>query len=210
MALEATHMRIALDLKEKYQVKDVEKYIVGTIYPDSRYVTGIDRLLTHPADYMDWHWDTAGDFKKGWLVHLLADKIQWQVTKEMLSQVFEGETGQGSEVWVKHTAIKILQDMDDVKKFDIKQCLLYLKFTDNPNGEDLKKMQQYNMILFKTYVDSDNITIDNYHYTWKEFGIGDDLVAKVKLQTEKYSKDEVVMAAVSKIYQQMLERIKIL
>ena len=210
MALEATHMRFALDLKEKFQVRDVEKYIVGAIYPDSRHVTGIDRALTHPVDYIDWHWDTASDFKKGWFAHLLADKMQWLVTKECLPQIFEGEIGPGSEVWVKRTAIKILQDMDDVIRFDIKQYLPYLKFADNPNGEDLKKIKKYNRIFFTTYADPENITIDSYYDTWKKFGIGDELALKVRIKTEQYGKDATVMAAVNKIYQQMLERTKLL
>ena len=51
MALEATHMRFALDLKNKYQVRNIKKYIVGTIYPDSRYLSGIDRTLTHSENF---------------------------------------------------------------------------------------------------------------------------------------------------------------
>lgn len=207
MALEATHMRFALDLKDKYQVQDIEKYVVGTIYPDSRYITGIDRALTHPVDYMDWRWDSASDFKKGWLVHLLADKIQWKITQEYLPDVFVGKTGQGSEVWVKHTAIKTLQDMDDVKKFDIKQCLPYLEFVDNPNGEDLKKVKKYNQLFPKCYVEPESMVINKYFEMWKEFGIGDELALKLKIQTEQYGKDDAVMSAVGKIYQQMLDRI---
>ena len=65
MALEATHIRFALDLKDKYQVKDLEKYISGTIYPDSRYVSEIGRELTHPKDYLDWDIFAVDDFKKG-------------------------------------------------------------------------------------------------------------------------------------------------
>ena len=38
MALEATHIRFAYDLKEKYKITDLEKYISGLIYPDSRYI----------------------------------------------------------------------------------------------------------------------------------------------------------------------------
>lgn len=47
MSLGATHIRFALDLRDRYQVQDIEKYLSGTIYSDSRYVTKIDRNLTH-------------------------------------------------------------------------------------------------------------------------------------------------------------------
>ncbi len=52
MSLEATHIRFALDLKDKYRVQAIEKYISGTTYPDSRYVTKIDRGLTHNDDIL--------------------------------------------------------------------------------------------------------------------------------------------------------------
>lgn len=41
MALEATHLRFALDLLPKLEVKDINDYLAGSIYPDSRYTTGI-------------------------------------------------------------------------------------------------------------------------------------------------------------------------
>lgn len=204
MALEATHIRFALDLKDKYQVKNLKKYIIGTIYPDSRYVTGVGRLLTHPTDYFDWHWEIADDFKKGWLIHLLADKIQYRVTKEILPDVFNGATGQGSEVWIKHSAIKNLLDLDDIKKFDIKHYLPYLAYAENPNGEDIEKIREYNQIFAKMYSDLLKVNINSYCEMWKKIGIGDELALKIKAQTENYSKNNEIMEAVGKIYQKML------
>ena len=84
MALEATHIRLAFDLKERYGVKDVKRYIAGTIYPDSRYVAHIDRMATYPEDYLDWDLNRMDDFKKGWFVHLFADHVQYRVAKDLL------------------------------------------------------------------------------------------------------------------------------
>jgi hypothetical protein len=50
MALEATHIRFALDLKDTYGVNDVHAFVSGAVYPDSRYVMGIDRIATHPVN----------------------------------------------------------------------------------------------------------------------------------------------------------------
>lgn len=210
MALEATHIRFALDLKDKYQVKDVAQYVAGAIYPDSRYFSGLDRILTHPTDFMDWHWDEADDFKKGWFVHLLADRIQWLVIKEDLPDILEGKYGQGSEVWIKHTAIKILQDLDDANKFDIKQCFPYLKFITNPNGEDADKIKAYHESLPKIYTDLTKLNIGSYHEMWKEFGIGGELAEKIKFQAEQYRQDTKLMAAIGQIYQKMLNKARAL
>lgn len=204
MALEATHIRFALDLKDKYGVQDIERYVSGTIYPDSRYVTKIDRMATHPEDYRAWDMKRIHDFKKGWFAHLLADDIQWGITKELLPQVFEGSQGQGGERWIKHTAIKILQDLDDVRKFDIKHYLPLLSHVENPNGEDIKMLEQYNQIFPKMYADPDKANIDNCYEMWKAFGIDDELANKVKLQAEEYSRDSAVMDVVAKIYPAML------
>jgi hypothetical protein len=208
MALEATHIRFALDLKDKYGVQDVERYVAGSIYPDSRYVTEVDRMATHPEDYMEWDMKRIDDFRKGWFAHLLADNIQWDITKKLLPQVFEGSQGQGGERWIKHTAIKILQDLDDVKKFNISQYLPYLAHIENPNGEDMKMMKQYYDIFPTMYANPGAVNIDSCYAMWKEFGIGDELAARVKVQAEQYSKDSTVMDAVVKIYPEMILRVK--
>ena len=47
MALAATHIRLAIDMAGRYPIKRFSEFISGTIYPDSRWLTGIDRDLTH-------------------------------------------------------------------------------------------------------------------------------------------------------------------
>ncbi len=207
MALEATHIRFALDLKDKYQIKDIKKYISGVVYPDSRYITGIDRELTHPTDYTDWLWSETDDFRKGWFVHLLTDQIQSRVTREKLPQVFEGSYGQGSDVWIKHSAIKILLDLDDVKKFDIKEYLPYLNYVENPNGEDLKKLKKYNQIFVKMYAEPERINVKTSCKMWRDFGVGSDLVEKVRIKVVEYGKDATIMQVIGEIYQDMLTKL---
>jgi len=210
MALEATHIRFALDLQDKYQVKDTEKYVVGTIYPDSRYFTGIDRVLTHPTDYADWNWEEADDFKKGWLAHLLADKIQWQIIQEVLPDIFMGDYGHDRETWVKHTAIKVLQDIEDAKKFNIKLYLPYLEFAANPNGEDIEKVRESNQAISKLYTEPGKLDINSYHKLWESSGIGGELIKRLIGQAEQYRADRRIMTVVNSLYQKMLNKINTL
>ena len=137
MALEATHMQFALDLKDEYQVIDLEKYIVGSIYPDSRYVTGIDRTLTH-GEWILADDFTVDDFHKGWQVHQLADNIQTEIIKDYfpkLVPVFAKEDKMIKDEWTMFSAIKIIQDMNDLQKFDLQQSVKYLEnYVFNPNG----------------------------------------------------------------------------
>lgn len=202
MALEATHIRFALDLQQKYQVRNLQKYISGTIYPDSRYVTRLDRTFTHPQNYMDWDLTQVDDFQKGWYAHLLCDKIQRLVMKEMIPTAFEGTTGQGSEVWIKHTALKILQDMDDVHQFDIKAALPNLEYIENPNKERVDLLIRYNQIFIRLYTEP-HLNLDRYILMWKEMGLGDDIAIKVKEQVLEYQADKGIMDSLKKVYSRM-------
>ncbi len=206
MALEATHIRYALDVKNKYQVKDVQKYVSGAIYPDSRYITKIDRHLTHPEDFLEWDILKLDDFRKGWYAHLLYDKIQWKVTMEKFPEIFaSNDTNQGGERWVKHTALKILQDIDDVKKYTIKDYLPYLDYVENLCGEDLQKLKAYNNIFQRMYINPEQVDINSCYEMWKEFGIGDELADKVKAAAESYNENPSAMKLLLQIYPETLE-----
>ena len=207
MALEATHIRFALDVREKYKPLDFGKYVAGAIYPDSRYVTGIDRKLTH-LDVSDREKLLQSDFGKGWHAHLVCDDVQWAVTKELFPEIFQLKMGNGNEGWVQHTALKVLQDMDDVQRFDIGAVLPLLSYVENPNGEDKIKLRAYNEIFVKMYEKPLALTIRHAHEMWLEFGIGEELADKISRQAEAYAKDAHVMGLLSKIYPEVLSRMQ--
>ncbi len=208
MALEATHMRFALDLKDHFGIKNVCEYLSGTIYPDSRYVSGIDRNLTHPRDLFERKHTELTDFEKGWLVHLMCDDIQFKLTMEKFPEIQKMEEGQGNGRWVNHTALKILQDLDDVKKFDIKSHLSCLEYVANPNGEDIEKVKEYNAIFPQMYADPSNVTIDSAYVMWEKFGIGIELVEQLKESTERQGNDPQTIEHLSTLYDEMLDRAK--
>lgn len=205
MALKCTHIRFALDLKDKYHVVDLTKYISGTIYPDSRYITGIDRNLTHPNDLIGDFLQSADDFKKGWAIHLICDRVQGQLHREKFHKLFDQvPVGQGSEAWVRHTALKILQDIDDFAKFNIEQYLPGLAYIENPNGEETSKLKRYNHIFQKMYGGKTAITIDDCCEMWLAFGIGKELVEKIQETVRIYSIDKKITHGIEKIYPESL------
>lgn len=201
MALEATHIRFALDLKDVYEVRDVDAFVSGAVYPDSRYVTGIDRLATHPDDYLHDPMFRASDFKKGWHAHLLGDTVQGSGMTKLLPMV---KSGPGEESWIERTAIKILQDIDDVNKFAIADFLPSLAHVENPNGEDMDVMRGYNKLFENTYKDPANTSIDDLYEMWAAFGVGDELRARVKETAERFAQDSAVMEGVKNLYDTML------
>ena len=201
MALEGTHIRFALDFKEKMSVQNLKHYVSGSIYPDSRYVTGIDRLATHPAEYKTDPMFHTSDFHKGWFMHLLCDELQGTAIRETLPDAYAGE---GKESWIKRTAIKILQDIDDAKQFELAAYLPALAYIENPNGEDIEKLRTYNAIFRKMYVDPGNVTIDiACDVMWSNFSIGEDLVELVRAQSKKYEADTDKMTHILRLYERM-------
>lgn len=207
MALEATHLRFALDLKDHFGVRNICEYLSGTIYPDSRYVTGIDRNLTHPRDLFEKKHTELSDFEKGWLAHLMCDDIQFKLTMEKFPEIAQLEEGQGNARWVNHTALKILQDMEDVREFDIKTHLPCLEYVFNPNGEDLEKIKEYNAIFPAMYQEPENMSLDSFYVMWSKFNIGDELVEKLKESTERQGKDSRTKERLSDMYDNMIKGI---
>ncbi|HLC49703.1 MAG TPA: hypothetical protein VJI96_04955 [Candidatus Andersenbacteria bacterium] len=207
MALEASHVRIALAVQDKLSITDRGAYVCGSIYPDSRYITKIDRFLTHPEDYRKDPMFKKSDFYKGWLVHLLTDDIQYKATKEALPKVCEGVEGQGSDVWVRRTAIKIIQDMADAKSFDVRSVLPYLDQAFTPNGEDETLIKKYNNLFVDMYKSTDNLSLESYAIFWRALGIDSDTEKRLITQTETYVTDHDIASKAAELYEAVVRRL---
>ena len=202
MALEATHMRFAVDVQKYLLVGALDPYISGSIYPDSRYITDIDRALTHEKDYKNNIFFTQSDFRKGWYSHLLCDDIQGAVMTEMIPETVQGT---GTEKWIRRTAIKVLQDCTDAARFEILKYLPCLQYIENPNGEAMEKLAIYNAIFPHMYQNPENISVQNAIEMWRTFGVGEDLVQCVSQQVHVYASDDHIVNQVGKLYERMLE-----
>lgn len=208
MALEATHIRFALDTKNLFGVKDIKKHISGSIYPDSRYPTGIDRMLTHDDSQMAKTFWEHDDFRKGWAAHLLYDKIQFAVHAEWFKDILkEGNPEMtGEEDWIVRTALKILQDIDDLSHFNIKPHLEALNYIEAPNGEDENKVREYNRLFINIYQKAPDVSVEDLEQMWIDWNIPTEIAAKMRAKAHEIQKDERLMQLVSKIYGETLAR----
>jgi len=203
MALEASHIRFALDIKDKLGVIDLDKYISGSIYPDSRYVTGIERQLTHPKELLEKDIGKLSDFEKGWYTHLLYDKILKSYTTTALASLFAdiGNTEViNMELWIRLTSLKILQDIDDIKKYDIKIYLPYLDYVQNANGEDINKLLNYNHYFQNMYAIPKQVSVESYYDMWRFLGVDSNFVRGIQKQTEIYQKNLRLHEFISTVY----------
>jgi len=203
MSLEATHIRFALDLMDDYQVQDVEKYISGAIYPDSRYITRIDRNLTHGDDIILPEF-AKDDFRKGWQTHQICDNLQNEKRKELFPELFLTYE-EGSNEHIVASAIKIIQDMNDFKGFDLQDYLKYLNYDFNPNGENIEKVKRYNQLMIDFYKDKDKIKVDDYYKMLLGLGIEEELGKKILFKTKKFFKNQSLIERIHSLYDEMIK-----
>lgn len=207
MALEGTHLRFALEVKDTFDATDLNKYLSGAIYPDSRYVTNTDRVLTHDKSYHSANFYLQDDFKKGWVSHLICDQAQYDLMIVDFADLLEGlppTFTHGDENWIVRTTIKILQDINDVKQFNIRPYLSALDYVENPNGEDLETIRDYNNI-YKRFYQNESAGIDDMAVMWAEMGIEKDLVSTLRERSHLYQKDSSIMQRVEKLYQKTVD-----
>lgn len=205
MPLEATHIKFALDNQDKYHVQDLSKYLSGSVYPDSRYITKISRELTHNDNLLlpDFGVD---DFKKGWANHFLCDKLWNQVIDNNFPEIFENEKsrGWGSEHWIKNTALKNILDLEALKMFDIKNYLPLLIDTFCPNGEPVEQIKEYYKMIRELYGVAREVTIDDLKRMWVRLGIGDELAKKVTEKSEEFAGNPELVKKIRLQYEVML------
>ena len=83
MALPATHIRFALDLAHRFPIEKMARYISGTLYPDSRWLTGVDRLKSHAERYLEPDFPSS-EYTHGIHIHCVCDVVQSHVFEEGL------------------------------------------------------------------------------------------------------------------------------
>ncbi|MCW1949509.1 MAG: hypothetical protein KIH89_003675 [Candidatus Shapirobacteria bacterium] len=207
MALLGTHIRFALDVKDNFKVKNLDKYISGTVYPDSRYITKINREITHSNDFLNDLFYQDNDFKKGWFVHLICDKIQSKVFEyifpELSGSSKDTENKLSPEYWVLKTNLKIFQDLHDVSQFPIKNYLNHLKYIETPNNEEIKLVKKYNQILIDLYQKNKLITQDLVNM-WANLGIGKEMTNQIKKKNDEMNSDVKILEKIPLIYPEML------
>lgn len=205
MSLKATHIRFALDLMSGYDVKEKEKYISGCVYPDSRYITGIDRMLTHNDDILNSEF-AKDDFRKGWQAHQICDMAHNCAFRQNIPMLdrHDKESGYNEERFVEFSAVKVVQDINDMQCFNLQECLEYLEYVHNPNGEDLEKIRSYNKIVADLYKNKKQTTFHDNYVMWRDLGIGENLAKKIMRKAEEFAKNKVLKKQIESCYEAAL------
>ena len=206
MALEGTHIRFALGLEKTLGVTNEQHYLVGTVYPDSRYITKIPRALTHPENLT---LQNAGkdSFKLGWYVHILCDKIGREIYQDWFPGILaQSELDEDNSPWLASTMIKVFQDLHDITQFPIQQYMDHLSYMSTPNGEDVALITHYNAIIQTMYATGEPLTLDHEENFWRLMTIGETRANKVHCMCEQYQNNQDIAQLVPKLYDELLTR----
>jgi hypothetical protein len=206
MALEATHIRFALDLMPRLKVKNIDHYLAGSIYPDSRYTTGIHRNLTHkePAPNNPFQEDLS-DFQKGWATHIYYDEHGLPKYKQLSPWPNQRVSGFG-DLWIFITAEKLIEDLRSYEFIKNQSTLIQnIQTPEPPNKEDPKLLEKYyqeNKLLY-----SKPPNFQSYFSQFKSLGLDEDLINKVINKTKEFQADPEMQEKIEEIYDRVIEEI---
>ena len=150
-----THVLFALDCAATLQVRDVQVYLAGTLYPDTRYVTNLPRERTHGESCP--HWDGSvlrlNDFEKGWAMHLFYDELVGGLQRQLIPHQYI-HTSQFDDWWAYVTAIKLVEDQQSCNILESRHELHLLGRLQSSRaswGEDPKQIERYYALVRDGY-----------------------------------------------------------
>ena len=167
MALPATHIRFALDLLDHLPVGSRKAYLAGTLYPDSRWLTGLGREATHADRHLHPRFATS-DFRWGWHVHCRCDQIQATLMQQSFPELTAFDDGPR---WVYSSALKMIQDSSDLAAVDMAYEMTGLVPVETPNSEDPERITAYYDGVKKIYAGRTQMRPEDYRRLWQMVGL---------------------------------------
>ncbi|HSO18458.1 MAG TPA: hypothetical protein VLT88_03310 [Desulfosarcina sp.] len=198
MALPATHIRFAATAADRLGVTDMGAYLSGTLYPDSRWVTGIDRRRTHAPRCLDPDF-ASDDFTLGWHMHCLCDRMQGDIHAELLEDLPELTP---EARWVRTSAAKVVQDMTDAARGGIGGHLPLLTQARSPNGESGGRVAAYLGMVRRAYRKGTPDWSD-YVRLWTDVGLDRLRVDRIRQQVRAIMVDEALVDALHGVFDRM-------
>ena len=135
MSFQSTHLHFADEIKNILLVKDLTRYFSGALYPDSRYITKIDRDKTHSDVKLSTGKiiNLKDDFHKGWQAHLIYDQLGINKLKMItLEQKYKPDEMKKEEIWIPVTAAKLVEDLYWWENTDWTKITPHLKTMETP------------------------------------------------------------------------------
>lgn len=166
MALPATHFYFALQASANRNIDHMEAYLSGTLYPDSRWLTGVDRGATHAPQCLEESYSTT-DFRLGWHQHCRCDQLQ----RELLVSATHLDHLNSQDRWIHMVVMKMIQDQIAIAAIDIDPCLAALDYVDTPNNEDSEDVARYFTLIRTIYSGKKALSLEDFEKLWLGVGL---------------------------------------
>ena len=186
MALPATHIRFALDLVDHLPVGSRQAYLAGTLYPDTRWLTGLGREATHAEIHLQPRFATS-DFRWGWHVHCRCDQIQSALMQQTFPELTELDEGPR---WVYLSALKMIQDKGDLAAVDMAGEMTGLAPVETPNNEDPERISAYYDGVRDIYGSKRQMVPEDYRRLWQMVGLPSERLAAIMEDMALLSDDD--------------------
>ncbi len=207
MSFQATHLHFANQVKEIFNIQDFTRYFSGTLYPDSRYITKLERELTHNRIEPRKIFNLDDDFVKGWQIHLWYDKLALpHLDKIALGKSAKLLNMKDMAIWTKVSGAKLVEDFHWWEKTDWPQILPNLKYITNPNQEDpavLKKWYQHFIAFYKN-----KPNLEDYRLQAAFMGIPKKRINLILIEANKIYNDKIKRAQTEQIMDQVILEFK--
>ena len=201
MAMQATHILFARDIKTYLTVQNPHAYFAGAVYPDSRYVTHIERSKTHikrnPFD------SSLTDFEKGWATHVLYDELSTPKRHHLLPEPV-GDYHRKDPIHLYVTAMKFIEDEWAYRELQKDSSLLQnISFDQAPHEENPELLNKFSKFLFSLY--KQHPTEKDYFAFGVALGTSPDRAHILIEHMKTIKKDQHLVSSITCIYKEVLK-----
>jgi hypothetical protein len=202
MALPATHLRFAAVVADQFAVSDWQAYLSGTLYPDSRWITGIARQQTHAERFLDPAF-AVDDFTRGWHIHCVCDQIQGDIHGDLFGDLASLTP---DARWVRLSAAKVIQDMHDAAQAKLDTYLPLLFACRTPNQEAAGDIDAYFSFVRQAYRRSGAPYWQDYARLWAQVGLDRSIVCQIEKEIQVMRLDAQRGRVLRAAFDQMVAR----
>jgi hypothetical protein len=171
MAIVCTHFRLAVESRRLFDVSDERSFFSGAVYPDSRYITGVRRIVTHGPDCPnDPFAPGLSDFDRGWALHNLHDYLSHAHYYRLMPWPDERPDTLNNRAWKHISAQKVVEDMTSFAALGVEAWLMqHIVFPNpSPRGEDAGLLEKYYSLMRGMYGKAPSL--EDYRVMWLNYG----------------------------------------
>lgn len=202
MASQISHVVYGRKIFSRYKDNNLSwpEFLVGTVFPDIRYIAKIDRKITHDFDVSEEIAPNSSSFKVGMYVHSYVDEKREGILKK------KGVYDLGlAKNWLFPTALKLAEDEIMYSKYhnwneavDALDTYYNEEYEYIPNKRIVEKWHNLNKRLFEAKPDAE---------AWREMilkmGFEKDVPVEVMEQIGLIRNNNKIISILSEIYKEI-------